>query len=344
MDFTREPIIETVISSREGCRILIRNSKAPGQEEFVVDALEVVNIGTACFFRNRERPKPFLVPATDYEIIEVRDTRLGLKAASYESTFKAGPKKVVVREERTESAEKVEEAESSSSQQEGRPEKKRERKKSGRRRRSEEPAVQGQAAEVEEGKSEPSKPERTRSKRTDASQPAAQPAAEQPAAEQPVVEQPAAEQPVMEQPVVEQPVVEHPIAQQPPVDQLRIEETASEGSSKEKNGSPTLIAPPTTLIKDEIDRLRQNDQYKGAFYPQEEDEGSSEVESVREVEDEEAAVLSFRLHEEEQEPPTVAPEVIEPSDMYMATPEPDEDIPPTQTERSEATVVSPEES
>ena len=122
MNFTREPIIETVISSREGCRLLIRSSKSPGQEEFVVDAVEIVNIGSTSFFRNREKPKPFLVPATDYEIIEVRDTRLGLKAASFEATFKAGPKKPIVKE-----------VESQEEPEESRAEKRREKKKGGKR-------------------------------------------------------------------------------------------------------------------------------------------------------------------------------------------------------------------
>lgn len=267
MDFTREPIIETVISAREGCRILIRNSKTPGQEEFVVDALEIVNIGAACFFRNRERPKAFLVPATDYEVIEVRDTRLGLKAASFESTFKAGPKKLAVKEERVEPSVKQEEE---PSQPESRPPTKREKKKGGRRRRSEESAPQ-----------EPEKKE--------------------------VAEK--VEPPKKAKKEVEK-VVDLP-----------------EEPSGEKSAPRSLVPPPTTLIRDEIERLRQDEQYKGAFYPQEEEE------PLQEDGDDEPAVLSLRLHEEEEEP-----EIVQESSMYMATPEPDEDTPWTETN------VAPEES
>lgn len=270
MEFTREPIIETVISAREGCRILIRNSKTSGQEEFVVDALEIVNIGTACFFRNRERPKAFLVPATDYEIIEVRDTRLSLKAASFESSFKAGPKKLAVKEDRAEAVTKQEEEAPPA---ESRPEKRRERKKGGRRRRSEESASQEQK---------------------------------------------------------ESPVPEEAPKAEPSVKKAKQTEkvaTEAETSGKERNVTSSLLPPPATLIKDEINRLRQDEQYKGAFYAQEEQE-----EPTQEDIDEEPAILPLRLHEDE-------PEVIQESDMYMATPEPDDDSP-----WSETTVASEESS
>ncbi len=260
MDFTREPIIETVISAREGCRILIRNSKTPGQEEFSVDALEIVNIGAACFFRNRERPKAFLVPATDYEVIEVRDTRLGLKAASFESTFKAGPKKLAVKEERVEPSVKQEEE---PSQPEARPPVRREKKKVVRRRRSEEsPPQEQEKKEVAEEVVDPPKKAKKEVEK----------------------------------------VVDLP-----------------EEPSSEKSAPRSLLPPPTTLIRDEIERLRQDEQYKGAFYPQKEKEPSPENG------DDEPAVLSLRLHEEEE------PEKVRESDMYMATPEPDEDTPWTET-------------
>jgi hypothetical protein len=76
--FTREPIIETVITARSGFRLVVRNSKC-AQEENLVDALEVVSFGHALFYRCNERPKAFLVPVSDYEIYEVRETRLVLK-------------------------------------------------------------------------------------------------------------------------------------------------------------------------------------------------------------------------------------------------------------------------
>lgn len=80
MHFTREPIIETVISPKEGCKLLIRSSRGPqGMEEYYVDALEVVSFGRGFFFRSLERPKAFLLPVSDYEVLEVKEPRLALK-------------------------------------------------------------------------------------------------------------------------------------------------------------------------------------------------------------------------------------------------------------------------
>lgn len=91
MDFTREPIIETIISPKEGCKLLVRSSKsADSAEEHYVDALEVVSFGHAFFFRSLEKPKPFLVPTSDYEVLEVKEPRVMLKAAVHEKNIKIG--------------------------------------------------------------------------------------------------------------------------------------------------------------------------------------------------------------------------------------------------------------
>lgn len=90
MDFTREPIIETVITPKEGCKIVVRSSKNVSQEEYFVDALEVVSFGNAMFFRSLEKPKAFLVPVGDYEILEVREARMVLKNVGLERSIKIG--------------------------------------------------------------------------------------------------------------------------------------------------------------------------------------------------------------------------------------------------------------
>lgn len=90
MDFTREPIIETVITPKEGCKLVVRSSKSAGQEEYFVDAVEVVSFGNALFFRSIERPKAFIVPASDYEILEVREARMVLKNVGIDRTIKIG--------------------------------------------------------------------------------------------------------------------------------------------------------------------------------------------------------------------------------------------------------------
>lgn len=90
MDFTREPIIETVITPKEGFKLVVRSSKSSGQEEYFVDAVEVVSFGNSFFFRSLERPKSFLVPATDYELLEVREARMVLKNVGLDRSIKIG--------------------------------------------------------------------------------------------------------------------------------------------------------------------------------------------------------------------------------------------------------------
>lgn len=98
MDFTREPIIETVITPKEGSTLAVRSSKGSGQEEYFVDAVEVVSFGTAQFYRSLERPKSFLLPVSDYEILEVRETRLVLKNVGLDRSIKiAGGREAALR-------------------------------------------------------------------------------------------------------------------------------------------------------------------------------------------------------------------------------------------------------
>lgn len=90
LNFTREPIIETVITPKEGNKLVIRNSKGSGQDEFFVDAIEVISFGNTSFFRSLEKPKSFLVPVNDYEILEVREARMVLKTTALEKGVKIG--------------------------------------------------------------------------------------------------------------------------------------------------------------------------------------------------------------------------------------------------------------
>jgi len=90
VNFTREPIIETVITPREGCKLAIRNSKVSGGEDYFVDAVEVVSFGHSFFFRSLERPQSFLVPVSDYEVLELKETRMVLKNISTDKAIKIG--------------------------------------------------------------------------------------------------------------------------------------------------------------------------------------------------------------------------------------------------------------
>lgn len=163
MNFTREPIIETVITPKEGYKLVVRNSKGGGQEEFFVDAVEVIAFGNSCFFRSLEKPKSFLVPVNDYEILEVREARMVLKTTSVERGIKIGggreaPMKKAQKEEAV-----IEEA-GAAAIAEQKAEKKRERrryrKRRGKAEQEEEEAEKQESPFPEEGKAEERKPEK----------------------------------------------------------------------------------------------------------------------------------------------------------------------------------------
>jgi hypothetical protein len=88
-----------VITPREGHKIVVRSSKSANQEEYFVDAVEMVSFGEGLFFRSKERPKPFLVPASDYEVIEVREAKMVLKNIGVERSIKIAGGKEARKEE-----------------------------------------------------------------------------------------------------------------------------------------------------------------------------------------------------------------------------------------------------
>ena len=90
MDFTREPIVETVITPKEGYKLVLRNTGSKQEEEFSVGAVEVVSFGNCHFFRSLEKPREFLLPMTQYEIVESREIRTVLKKVEIEKAIKIG--------------------------------------------------------------------------------------------------------------------------------------------------------------------------------------------------------------------------------------------------------------
>lgn len=154
MHFTREPIIESVIAAKEGYKLVVRNSKAPHHEEFLVDAVEIVSFGGAMFFRCMEKPRIFLAPASDYEVVEARETRTPLKAVPQERVIKiaggkeSGPREQKARvQEEAPAAEERAEADAQEAGEAGGDRRKRRRRRRGRGERDEEGAG---GAEVEE--------------------------------------------------------------------------------------------------------------------------------------------------------------------------------------------------
>ncbi|NGX33098.1 MAG: hypothetical protein K1060chlam4_01159, partial [Candidatus Anoxychlamydiales bacterium] len=45
MNYTREPIIESIITPKEGCKLVVRNSKGGALEEYFVESVEIVSFG-----------------------------------------------------------------------------------------------------------------------------------------------------------------------------------------------------------------------------------------------------------------------------------------------------------
>lgn len=170
MDFTREPIIETVITPKDGCKLVVRSSKSTGQEEYFVDAVEVVSFGHSFFFRSLERPKMFFVPATDYEILEVREARMVLKNVGIDRPIKIGGGRegqLRSQSQKEASAEKAEMAsmtvepkldivEPVAEKPEAQHDKKRDRRRHSRRRREKEGVAEGSQVQSEDKSVPPS--------------------------------------------------------------------------------------------------------------------------------------------------------------------------------------------
>ncbi|MEM7175891.1 MAG: hypothetical protein AAF443_08230 [Chlamydiota bacterium] len=126
MDFTREPVVETVITPKEGYRLLIRSSHGENREEYSVDAIEVIAFGNSYFFRCLEKPKAFLLPLAEYEVIEIKEARPVLKKPVVDKPIKIGKKSKIA-------AKKNESTEEEESKRKRAPRKRREKKSSGER-------------------------------------------------------------------------------------------------------------------------------------------------------------------------------------------------------------------
>lgn len=269
MDFTREPIIETVITPREGCKLVVRSSKNASQEEYFVDAIQVVSFGHSFFFRSLERPKAFLVPASDYEVLEVREARMVLKNVGIDRTIKigggrdaqmrgSGQREPLEKEESSQPQEEfvsTDEAQTDSSGDtkstaEPRLEKKRDRRRQYRRRRGR-----------EEGNVEGAAPEDIASAENKEAIPN------------------------IELPEPRKFVGEENLAQ--PIT------TASILTS--------LLPPPPTLISETIARYKNNALFRGAFYSKEETKTAGEEGIAPVIPLEQPEYGSFEVSEEEEE-------------------------------------------
>jgi len=158
VDFTREPLVETVITPKEGFKLVIRASSGNSDEEYSVGAVEVVAFGNCFFFRSLEKPKAFLLPMTEYEVVEARETRTVLKKPQIDKSIKIGGGK--------KSAPKAEKKKEEAPKDEPKREKKRTRKRRPSKAEKEEKeetvvAMEGEVVATLTEKGEPPAPRRT---------------------------------------------------------------------------------------------------------------------------------------------------------------------------------------
>lgn len=137
MNFTREPIIETIISAKEGYKLSIKSSKGVEGQEYLVDAVEVVSFGGTFFYRCQERPKTFFIPASDFEIAEIKETRILIKNPSIEKAIKIAGGKDASKSQKVDSA-----AESKNEKESPATEQKRDKKRGRRTRNNKQQDVQ----------------------------------------------------------------------------------------------------------------------------------------------------------------------------------------------------------
>lgn len=324
MDFTREPIIETVITPREGYRLVVRNSKNASQEEHFVDAVEVVSFGNAFFFRSIERPRPFMVPIGDYEVLEVRESRIVLKTPHMqEGSVKIGPPQRESKEREAHRSRQQQEPMEEGPQEGVRYEGARGeggRSEGARSEGTRSEATRSEATRSEGPRTEGNRQEGGRDKRRDRrrsmrrrrgqmreeDREPAQEGLPQEGGYQAVVYQEGAAREISE---------EEMMAKQSAF--LSGEEAGYQvGALVGREASalsqeaviPTLrsvLPPPTTLIRDDLQRLRDNEMYKGAFFIREE----------REEDDDDASLESFSV--EAQSAETQATKESSPEESFL---------------------------
>lgn len=301
MDFTREPIIESIITPREGFRMVVRSSKNVGHEEYFVDAVEIITFGNSVFFRSKEKPKPFVVPACDYEIFEVREPRLILKTPSIEGTVKISSPRETSHKPAPKSSPSMP-FESGSA-----------RLSSAASEEKEEPQKEiyerpGFSAPVEEKEPAAFVPQSSQEESVTASSEASH---EKKRERRNRFRKKKGGREEREETREEK--KEGVIA---PLGEIQEgfseEQVKAELERKEELPPPvmrTLLPPPTTLIRDDIERLRKDDTFKGAFFMK--DDKTEEAED----DDDDVPVVPKRLVFEEEEPGDTAS-----MDVYKATP------------------------
>ncbi len=88
MNFTREPILETIITARSGYYLLVQSISNPSSQ-FRAESVQVISFGKDSFYCSLEKPS-FLAPVRYYEIRESKEEWIPLKGVKLESREKSG--------------------------------------------------------------------------------------------------------------------------------------------------------------------------------------------------------------------------------------------------------------
>lgn len=358
MDFTREPIIETVITPRDGFRLAIRNSKNSAHEEHFVDALQVVSFGGHCFYRTTERPKAFILPVSDYEVIEVREPKILLKNPTIEGSVKISPSRSEkYQESRYESKHDSRSQESKQAEtrhQEGKPhevtrqnetrtdsrqEQKVERNDSPRgevtrleaqsqKGQQEETGLdsdssRGSQAETGRGDRRRDRRRNIKNRRRGAEVEAGREEFDERTREGTAKETSSKD---LEGALAPPKSTQEPILEQP---EARQNSVANSQAGVVPSALPAILPPPSTLIRDDIARLKANELYRGAFYVRDEseqDDDDHDIGPVARARIEVESYEDFRARPEMAAPMAAPSSGIKSSDEHETPPLTDEEV------------------
>lgn len=92
MYYTREPIILSVLSAKEGYNLVLKSTKISNEEPYAVASVSIVNFSGAIFYRSLF-DRDFLLPVSDYIVVEEKQVKLNVKLATKKNDEIKQPKR-----------------------------------------------------------------------------------------------------------------------------------------------------------------------------------------------------------------------------------------------------------
>ena len=87
MHFTRDPIVETVLTARDGYKFNLTHMS--NGKEYSTTVVQIVSIGNVVCYCSVDQVDSFLLPLAEYQLVEVKEAKLPLKMPS-EKTSDSG--------------------------------------------------------------------------------------------------------------------------------------------------------------------------------------------------------------------------------------------------------------